>query len=280
MRAMFQSLTFCGLFFIGSVLAQPPDMPSAEKPFDIQIVCPTGGATAGSIDSNAATVKDRDPIELDASATQADSWLWHQCDGHNDRVRYDDPKGKQRLFFWAPGPGKYEFNLTVARVTEAGEIEQASQVFTVTVTPTDAGGGGNGGGGGPTDPDPPDPSPLGLRDHVTRSVMETVSGATRRLEALAHAELYRAVAARMKTSMNSRGDIATIADVQAAQLNVNTEYRGSLAADRKQQWSEYLQVGGPLAERLNALAKAGKLDTIDEVHAAWLEIVDGLERVR
>jgi hypothetical protein len=176
------------------------------------------------------------------------------------------------LAIWPPRPGTYKVLYVTAKYDEATKKIVLTKYNHFVVV--------SGGTPSPPDPNPdPDPNPgadyFGLRDIVTNSAQILISGGERITESRAHASLYIITAARIRA-----GQLASVGDVQKAQVEANLKLREAMKPDRQVMWHNLFRAGGPVSNKLKELDGQGRLKTLDHVAQAWMAIASGLGAVK
>ena len=190
--------------------------------------------------------------------------------GEGEFVEVEDRSGRQLMFAAFPEPGEYRIELVAARAILVGEkwrsqIARKSVLIVVGRKRPPA----------PVEPPNPAPSPpvepVSPVEPQTRFGLEAVASRaasalpeSSRAARIAISRSYAEIALRAAS-----GGFGTVAEMVAAQRDLN---RAAVGQERAR-WEPVLAEIGAAA---GALAKAGKLVSIDDHVAAWREISAGL----
>jgi hypothetical protein len=197
-----------------------------------------------------------------------------------DRVEYFPGA----VCIWPERAGMIRSVLTVAtvEVREGKAVVTSYQKFEHVTTVS----GGSPGPGRPSDPGPGDPADPGgggqvpgdyegLRGYTQQAVQTLIpAGADRRVESAVFAGLFMAIAGRA-----ALGKYPNVAALQADHALERKKIQDRMTPARLALWGPVFQAGGPIANKLDALGRAGKLATVAEVQLAWVAIGVGLAAV-
>lgn len=194
-------------------------------------------------------------------------------------------EGGRRVYFATGKPGVYEFQLVVVTV-EGRKIDLDWLEYTVRVVgilpPAPP---GDPPGDPPADPpdNPPGPPDDPPADPPDDPPADPVFGLSPKTQALAQevndpdrADTAKKLAANY---VGVAGQIAAgkITRVNQAQVAIVTANRRALDAGKRELWTQFA-VG--LSKEIKSLESAGKLESLDDYRVLFLEISDGLLKVR